>query len=82
MKNKPQTPKGRHYRDERAIKALGKKVRLLLEAKNLSIEEAANPDIHPTQWARIEIGISNATISYIVRIAKKLGVPPSELLNF
>lgn len=73
---------GSHYRDEKAIRALGKRVRMLRKEKKMSIEQIANPDIHPTQWARIETGISNATVSYIVRIAKKLGVKPSDLMDF
>jgi transcriptional regulator with XRE-family HTH domain len=75
--------KSLHYRDEIAIKAFGKKVRALRERKGVTIEEFANTSgLHPTQLGRIERGENNPTISYIVLIAEKLGVKPSELLNF
>ena len=75
--------KSLHYRDETAIKAFGKKVRALREAKGVTIEEFANTaGLHPTQLGRIERGENNPTISYIVLIAAKLGVKPSELMSF
>lgn len=73
--------KSAHYRDEKAIKAFGEKVRELRMKKGLTIEQFANnADLHVNQVGRIERGESNPTISYIVLIAKKLGVKPSELL--
>lgn len=71
-----------HYRDEKAIKAFGKKVRELRIQRGMTIEQFANTsDIHATQISRIERGESNPTISYITLIAEKLGVTASELLR-
>lgn len=75
--------KSNHYRDEQAIISFGQKVRELRQHKNMTIEQFANSvDIHVTQLSRIERGESNPTISYIFLIAEKLGVKPSELLDF
>ena len=75
--------KSTHYRDEAAIIAFGKKVRALREAKGMTIEEFANSiDLHVTQLSRIELGKTNVTISYIMRLAAALGVNPAELLAF
>lgn len=80
---KQEKHKSLHYRDDKAIKAFGKKVRALREAKGKTIEEFSNTvGLHPTQLGRIERGENNPTISYIVLIAKMLGVKPSELMEF
>ena len=73
----------RHYRDKNAIKQFGLKVRELRIKKGLTIEEFANSvDLHVTQVGRIERGETNSTISSIFLIASKLGVSPTELINF
>lgn len=75
--------KGSHYRDKDAIRNFGKKVRELRIKKGMTIEEFANSvDLHVTQVGRIERGETNSTISSIFLIAKKLGVTPSDLVNF
>lgn len=75
--------KTRHYRDEEAIKAFGKKIRELRIQKGMTIEAFANSvDLHVTQLGRIERGENNPTISYITLLAKHLGVKPSVLLDF
>ncbi len=75
--------KSAHYRDEKAIKAFGKKVRELRIKMGLTIEEFANQaDIHVTQLSRIERGETNPTISYIMLLAKQLQVLPQELITF
>lgn len=75
--------KSTHYRDEEAIKAFGNKVRELRINKGMTIEQFANEaDIHVTQLSRIERGETNPTISYIMLLAEKFGVPPQELITF
>ncbi len=75
--------KSAHYRDEKAIKSFGKKVRELRISMGFTIEEFANrADIHVTQLSRIERGETNPTISYIMLLAKELKVPPQELITF
>jgi transcriptional regulator with XRE-family HTH domain len=70
-----------HYRDEKAIKAFGKKVRELRVAKGVTIEDFANSiELHTTQLSRIERGETNVTISYIMFLAEALGVEAGELL--
>jgi transcriptional regulator with XRE-family HTH domain len=74
--------KSTHYRDENAIKAFGQKVRELRQQKGMSIEEFANTvGIHVTQLSRLERGETNVTISYIMLLAKELGVQPGLLLE-
>ena len=57
-------------------------------AKEMTIEELSNAidsnnmEFHPTQIGRIERGETNVTISYIVLIAKALGMKPGELMDF
>jgi transcriptional regulator with XRE-family HTH domain len=75
--------KSNHYRDEQAIRAFGKKVRELRASSGMTIEAFANSvDLHVTQLSRIERGETNPTLSYIFLLAEKLGVKPSELINF
>lgn len=72
-----------HYRDERAIRAFGKKVRQLRIDKGMTIEAFANSvDLHVTQVSRIERGETNPTLSYVFLLAEKLRVTPTELINF
>jgi transcriptional regulator with XRE-family HTH domain len=74
--------KSNHYRDEKAIKNFGKKVREFRTLKDMTIEEFANSvDLHVTQLSRIERGETNPTISYIYLLAEKLGVKPAELIG-
>jgi len=75
--------KSRHYKDEKAIKAFGNKVRALRMATGKTIEDFANTvDLHVTQLSRIERGETNPTISTIFLLADKLGVKPTELIDF
>ncbi|MBL7691812.1 MAG: helix-turn-helix transcriptional regulator [Flavipsychrobacter sp.] len=75
--------KSTHYKDEEAIKAFGKKVRELRVGLGMTIEAFANSmDLHVTQLSRIERGETNPTLSYIFLLAEKLGVQPSELIDF
>jgi transcriptional regulator with XRE-family HTH domain len=72
-----------HYRDEAVIKSFGKKVRALREAKGQTIEDFANSvELHVTQLSRIELGKTNVTISYIMRLAAALEVPVTSLMDF
>ncbi|MBN9485537.1 MAG: hypothetical protein BGO70_03705 [Bacteroidetes bacterium 43-93] len=75
--------KSAHYKDDKAIKAFGEKVRELRLKTGKSIEQFANDaDIYANQLGRIERGETNPTISYIMLLAEKLGVPPQELITF
>ena len=59
----------------------GRRVRKLREAKGWSQESFADEiGIHRTYIGGIERGERNPTLTTIVRIAKALGVKPSELV--
>jgi predicted transcriptional regulator len=63
-------------------KKLGENVRALRESRDLTQEElAAACDVHPTEIGRIERGTRDLRLSTVVRVARGLGVTPSELLD-
>ena len=65
------------------LKAFGKKMRALREARNLSQEALAwKADSELSQISRMERGIVNAGLSQIFKIAAALGVHPKELFDF
>ncbi|MBV6439358.1 MAG: XRE family transcriptional regulator [Haliscomenobacteraceae bacterium CHB4] len=65
------------------LKAFGKKMRELREARNLSQEALAwKADSELSQISRMERGIVNAGLSQIFKIAKALEVHPKELFDF
>jgi transcriptional regulator with XRE-family HTH domain len=65
------------------LKAFGKRVRELREARNLSQEALAwRADSELSQISRMERGIVNAGLSQIFKIAKALEVHPKELFDF
>ncbi len=71
-----------NVRNERVIKAFGKRLFELREAKGISQQELAdNADISVTQVGRIERGSVNTTISTIHVLAQALEVAPYELLK-
>ncbi len=71
-----------NVRNERMIKAFGKRLRELRESKGISQQELAdNADISVTQVGRIERGMVNTTISTIYVLAEALEIAPYELLR-
>ena len=61
---------------------LGKNVRRLREAKDLSQEAFAHEaGIHRTYVSDIERGARNPTITVVEKLAKSLGVTAGSLLN-
>jgi transcriptional regulator with XRE-family HTH domain len=65
------------------MKAFGKRLRELRQAKNLSQEALAwKVDSELRQISRMERGIVNAGLSQIFKIAEALEVSPKELFDF
>ncbi len=65
------------------MKKFGNRVRATREAKGLSQPELANEcDWEYSQINRIELGKINTSISHLFLLAEKLGVKPSELIDF
>lgn len=65
------------------MKAFGAKVRLTRENKGISQEQLANDcGFATSHLSQIENGHVNPSLSHIVKIAQKLNVKPSYLLEF
>lgn len=65
------------------IDAFGRHLRKLREEQDLSQEELANrANIAFSQIGRFERGIRSPTLSTLEALAKGLGVPPKDLLDF
>ena len=63
--------------------ALGKRIRQLRESKGISQVALSHLiEIERSNMSRIESGNTNPTSFLLYKIAQKLGVEPSELLNF
>lgn len=63
--------------------SLGKRIRQLREAKNLSQTELGNLcEIDRSNMNRIEAGNTNPSSYLVYQIAEKLEIEASELLNF
>lgn len=79
MKN---TNKVKQYRNEEALKLIGSNIRKYRLSKGLTqIELAfACDDKDWSQISRMERGLVNFNISYLLLIAEKLGISPKELL--
>ena len=61
----------------------GLRVRAIREAKGLSQPELANEcDWEYSQINRIELGKINTSISHLFHLAEKLGVKPTDLVDF
>ena len=70
-------------RDNQYLAKFGDNLRKLRQAKGLSQESLANDaEIGKNQVGLIERGEINVTISTIKKLAKYLGVPPKDLLDF
>ncbi len=65
------------------MKAIGKRLRELRKAKDLSQEHLAwKADSELSQLSRMERGIVNARLSQILKITEALDVPVKELFDF
>jgi len=70
------------HKDLEAMKAFGKKIRILRIMKDYTIEQFANEiGLHASQLSRIERGETNVTISTITFLAKAFDVKPADLLQ-
>lgn len=64
------------------LKKFGDRVRMLRKAKNLSQEQLAERSgLHRNYIGGIERGERNVALLNILRLAKALGVTPSELMK-
>ena len=65
---------------QRSLTCFGKNVRRLRDASGFTQERLADKaDLDPTYISGIERGVRNPTLLIILRLAKALGVPLSEL---
>jgi len=61
---------------------LGENLRRARERLGITQEEAGHRSgVHPTEVSRIEAGKRDPRISTLERLAKAVGVPPSDLLR-
>lgn len=68
--------------DELRIKAFGKKLRKLRREKGLSYNAFAHAcDLSHQHIQKIEKGITNPSLTTILRLAAGLGVDPGELMK-
>lgn len=69
--------------DRKSIVKFGEHLRVLREARNLSLRDVAlNCNIDNGQISIIEQGKVNITLNTLFELAKGLNVEPKELLNF
>lgn len=72
-----------YYKDIEFITAFGKQVQNIRKQKNITQEQLADyANLDLTQVGRIERGVTNTSISVVNKLAKALGVTPSELFDF
>ena len=73
----------KHYRNNAVMKKFGLRVRAIREAKGLSQPELAYEcEWEYSQINRIELGKINTSISHLFQLADKLGVKPTDLIDF
>ena len=86
MKTKPKNLnilRGKTYRDNDGIKEFGARLKEIRKEKKITQEELVRkPGFDLSQIGRIERGLINTSLSHILKIARCLGVPPSELFIF
>lgn len=72
----------RHFRKDDQLKLIGENIRKFRRAKKLSQNELAFRcnDKDWSQISRMERGLVNFSISYLLLVAEVLEVPPKELL--
>lgn len=72
-----------YLRNQKYLDAFGQNVKRLRNKKGLSQEKLAlEMDVDYMQVYRIEHGKVNTTISTVLALARALGVPTKELLDF
>lgn len=70
-------------RDKKYLKAFGKRVKQLREAKGFSKSQLADEaNLGRNQILKIEQGEINTTISTLKALSEVLGIEPKDLLNF
>lgn len=70
-------------RDEAVLKAFGKHLREVRDARDLSLRKLSEKTgVDFSQIHRIEKGESNPTLTMLLKLAEGLEVNPSELLSF
>jgi len=73
--------KRQYYKDEEALKNIGKRLRRIRVLNHISQESLANEcEIDYSQINRMELGKVNFTISNLYRIARALNMNPKDLL--
>jgi len=73
----------KQYRDQDYLKKLGKHIKSIREARGWSQEYFSNVcEIEIRQLGRIERAETNSSISILKKIADKLNVAVSQLLDF
>lgn len=77
MSSKPRTDE-----EDRRLKSLGQAIRDVRKARSVSQEALAyNSGIDRSHMGKIERGERNVTALNLLRVAKALGVPPSEIFS-
>ena len=73
----------KYFKDEKFVKAFGKKLKQVRKEKNITQEElAGRTGFELSHIGKIERGIVNTSISHVSAIAKALKVKPFELFQF
>ena len=72
----------KHFRKDEQLKVIGEKIRKYRKAKKLTQEELALlcNDKEWSQISRMERGLVNFSISYLLLVAEALEVNPKDLL--
>jgi transcriptional regulator with XRE-family HTH domain len=72
----------KHFRKDEQLKTIGEKIRKFRKAKKLTQEELALlcNDKEWSQISRMERGLVNFSISYLLLVAEALEVNPKDLL--
>ena len=72
----------KHFRKDEQLKIIGEKIRKFRKAKKLTQEELALRcnDKEWSQISRMERGLVNFSISYLLLVAEALEVSPKDLL--
>jgi transcriptional regulator with XRE-family HTH domain len=70
-------------RNERSLRRFGQQLTILREQKQLSIQDLSKRSgVNSRQLIRIEAGQVNILFTTILALARGLGIPPEELLEF
>ncbi len=79
VKEKPET---KHYRNNGQLKIIGENIRKYRRAKNMTQNDLAFScgDKDWSQISRMERGLVNFSISYLLLVAEVLEISPKELL--